>query len=54
MNRTMVAVALVLPLLFLCNAVMAQKVTSNNLGKPDDPATQEFYKFLDPLVGPTQ
>lgn len=24
---------------------------NNDLGKPDDPATQEFYKFLDPLVG---
>ena len=24
---------------------------NNGLGKPDDPATQEFYKFLDPLVG---
>ncbi len=23
---------------------------NNDLGKPDDPATQEFYKFLDPLV----
>tara|TARA_B110000495_G_C22974768_1_gene572425 strand:- start:355 stop:1236 length:882 start_codon:yes stop_codon:yes gene_type:complete len=27
---------------------------NNDLGKPDDPATQEFYKFLDPLVGSTQ
>ncbi len=27
---------------------------NNELGKPDDPATQEFYKFLDPLVGRTQ
>jgi acetyl esterase/lipase len=25
---------------------------NEDLGKPDDPATQEFYKFLDPLVGP--
>ena len=24
---------------------------NNDLGKSDDPATQEFYKFLDPLVG---
>jgi acetyl esterase/lipase len=24
---------------------------NNDLGKPDDPATREFYKFLDPLVG---
>jgi acetyl esterase/lipase len=24
---------------------------NDDLGKPDDPATQEFYKFLDPLVG---
>lgn len=24
---------------------------NNDLGKPDDPATQEFYKFLAPLVG---
>jgi len=24
---------------------------NNDLGKPDDPATQELYKFLDPLVG---
>lgn len=24
---------------------------NNDLGKPDDPATQEFYKFLDPLIG---
>lgn len=24
---------------------------NNDLGKPDDPATQEFFKFLDPLVG---
>ena len=24
---------------------------NNDLGKPDDPATQEFYQFLDPLVG---
>ena len=23
---------------------------NNDLGKPDDPATQEFYQFLDPLV----
>ena len=23
---------------------------NNDLGKPDDPATEEFYKFLDPLV----
>jgi len=23
----------------------------NDLGKPDDPVTQELYKFLDPLVG---
>ena len=23
---------------------------NNDLGKPDDPATVEFYKFLDPLV----
>lgn len=23
---------------------------NNDLGKPDDPATQEFYRFLDPLV----
>jgi hypothetical protein len=24
---------------------------NNDLGKPGDPATQELYKFLDPLVG---
>ena len=24
---------------------------NNDLGKPEDPATQEFYKFLDSLVG---
>ncbi len=24
---------------------------NNNLGKPDDPATQELYKFLDALIG---
>ncbi len=24
---------------------------NNDLGKPDDPATQEFYRFPDPLVG---
>ncbi len=24
---------------------------NNDLGKPDDPATQEFYEFLDALVG---
>ena len=24
---------------------------NNDLGKPDDPATREFYKFLDPLMG---
>ena len=24
---------------------------NNDLGKPDDPATAELYKFLDPLVG---
>jgi hypothetical protein len=24
---------------------------NNDLGKPDDPATQEFYKFLDALTG---
>jgi hypothetical protein len=24
---------------------------NNDLGKPDDPATQEFYKFLDASVG---
>ncbi|MBM83763.1 MAG: para-nitrobenzyl esterase [Planctomycetaceae bacterium] len=24
---------------------------NNDLGKPDDPVTVEFYKFLDPLVG---
>ena len=24
---------------------------NNDLGKPDDPATQELYKFLDPIVG---
>ncbi len=24
---------------------------NNDLGKPDDPATKEFYKFLDPLIG---
>jgi hypothetical protein len=23
---------------------------NDDLGKPDDPATQEFFKFLDPLV----
>ena len=23
---------------------------NNDLGEPDDPATQELYKFLDPLV----
>ena len=27
---------------------------NNDLGKPDDPATQEFYKFLDPLAGREQ
>lgn len=27
---------------------------NNDLGKPDDPATQEFYKFLDALVGSPQ
>jgi len=27
---------------------------NNDLGKPDDPATQEFYRFLDPLVGRTR
>jgi arylformamidase len=27
---------------------------NNDLGKPDDPATDEFYKFLDPLVGRQQ
>ena len=25
---------------------------NNDLGKPDDPATKELYKFLDPLVAP--
>ena len=24
---------------------------NNDLGKPDDPATSELYKFLDPLIG---
>ncbi|MFT5857605.1 MAG: arylformamidase [Verrucomicrobiales bacterium] len=24
---------------------------NNDLGKPDDPATLELYKFIDPLVG---
>jgi hypothetical protein len=24
---------------------------NDDLGKPDDPATQEFYKFLEPLIG---
>jgi hypothetical protein len=24
---------------------------NDDSGKPDDPATQEFYKFLNPLVG---
>ncbi len=24
---------------------------NNDLGKPDDPATEAFYKFLDPLMG---
>jgi len=24
---------------------------NNDLGKPEDPATKEFYRFLDPLVG---
>ena len=24
---------------------------NNDLGKPDDPATRELYKFLDPLAG---
>jgi arylformamidase len=24
---------------------------NDDLGKPDDPATQELYKFLDPLIG---
>ena len=24
---------------------------NNDLGKPEDPATREFYKFLDPLMG---
>jgi hypothetical protein len=80
-------VSFVLPLLFLCNAAIAQKLTSdipyvekghkrhvldiytpeeptkayvkrdsnhsrlnNDLGKPGDPATQELYKFLEPLV----
>jgi arylformamidase len=27
---------------------------NNDLGKPDDPATEEFYKFLDPLAGRAQ
>jgi acetyl esterase/lipase len=27
---------------------------NDDLGKPDDPATQEFYRFLDPLVGKSQ
>jgi arylformamidase len=27
---------------------------NNDLGKPDDPATQELYKFLEPLVGGKQ
>lgn len=27
---------------------------NNDLGKPDDSATQEFYNFLDPLVGRNQ
>ena len=27
---------------------------NNDLGKPDDPATQELYKFLGPLVGGKQ
>ncbi len=25
---------------------------NNDLGKPDDPATGELYRFLDPLIGP--
>jgi len=27
---------------------------NNDLGKPDDPATQQLYKFLGPLVGRKQ
>jgi hypothetical protein len=27
---------------------------NDDLGKPDDPATQELYKFLDPLAGQSQ
>ncbi len=27
---------------------------NNDIGKPDDPATQEFYRFLDPLIGQDQ
>ena len=27
---------------------------NDDLGKPDDPATHEFYRFLDPLVGQRQ
>ena len=27
---------------------------NNDLGKPDDSATQALYEFLDPLVGPAQ
>ena len=27
---------------------------NDDLGKPDDPATHEFYRFLEPLVGQNQ
>ena len=27
---------------------------NDDLGKPDDPATQEFYKFLNALIGRKQ
>jgi len=27
---------------------------NNDLGKADDPATKELYKFLDPLIGPSR
>jgi hypothetical protein len=27
---------------------------NDDLGKPDDPATQELYKFLEPRVGGKQ
>ncbi len=27
---------------------------NNDLGKPDDPATRDFYEFLDPLLAREQ